>query len=128
MKVAVTKITRRLSVRRGRRVRRAYVRGARLWLSLAISCSLIFGGCFRGEKGERFYGQVSAPAAQEFRWSDGGLPKVFDPARRRAAGHGRCARSLRRADRLRAGQLAPHPGGGKSLGVGRGREALDIPP
>src|SRR5215204_2549154 len=81
MKVAVTKITRRLSVRRGRRVRRAYVRGARLWLSLAISCSLIFGGCFRGEKGERFYGQVSAPAAQEFRWSDGGLPKVFDPAR-----------------------------------------------
>jgi oligopeptide transport system substrate-binding protein len=52
-----------------------------LWLSLAVSCSLVFGGCFRGEKGERFYGRVSTPPAQEFRWSDGGLPKVFDPAR-----------------------------------------------
>jgi oligopeptide transport system substrate-binding protein len=56
-------------------------RGLRVWLSLAISASLLFGGCFRGEQGERFYGRVTVPATQEFRWSDGGLPKVFDPAR-----------------------------------------------
>ncbi|HEX8116034.1 MAG TPA: peptide ABC transporter substrate-binding protein, partial [Pyrinomonadaceae bacterium] len=53
----------------------------RLWLSVVLSSALLFGGCFRGEKGERFYGKVSVPSAQEFRWSDGGLPKVFDPAR-----------------------------------------------
>ncbi|MET0621927.1 MAG: peptide ABC transporter substrate-binding protein [Pyrinomonadaceae bacterium] len=64
-----------------RRARAAYTRGARLWLSLAVTSSLVLGGCFREEKGERFYGRVSTPAAQEFRWSDGGLPKVFDPAR-----------------------------------------------
>ena len=75
MKVAVTKKTRRVGLRR------AYARGARLWLSLAVCGSLVFGGCFRDEKGERFYGRVAPPAAQEFRWSDGGLPKVFDPAR-----------------------------------------------
>jgi oligopeptide transport system substrate-binding protein len=55
--------------------------GARLWLSLAVSGSLLLGGCFREEKGERFYGKVAVPSSQEFRWSDGGLPKVFDPAR-----------------------------------------------
>lgn len=66
---------------RRRRARGAYTRGARLWLSLAVTSSLVLGGCFREEKGERFYGKVSTPAAQEFRWSDGGLPKVFDPAR-----------------------------------------------
>ncbi|HEX8354487.1 MAG TPA: ABC transporter substrate-binding protein, partial [Pyrinomonadaceae bacterium] len=81
MKVVVTKISGRAGARRGRRSRAAYTRGPRLWLSLAVSCSLVFGGCFRDEKGERFYGRVSTPAAQEFRWSDGGLPKVFDPAR-----------------------------------------------
>jgi oligopeptide transport system substrate-binding protein len=54
---------------------------ARLWLSLAVSVALLLSGCFREEKGERFYGTVSVPQTQEFRWSDGGLPKVFDPAR-----------------------------------------------
>lgn len=53
----------------------------RLWLSALLSAALVLGGCFREQKGERFYGRVSVPAAQEFRWSDGGLPKVFDPAR-----------------------------------------------
>ncbi|MCA1618858.1 MAG: peptide ABC transporter substrate-binding protein [Acidobacteria bacterium] len=43
--------------------------------------SLVSVGCFRDERGERFYGKVLTPTAQEFRWSDGGLPKVFDPAR-----------------------------------------------
>jgi oligopeptide transport system substrate-binding protein len=58
-----------------------YARGARLWLSLVASSALLLGGCFKGQEGERFYGRVVVPAAQEFRWSDGGLPKVFDPAR-----------------------------------------------
>ena len=63
----------------GRR-RRACAR-ARLWLSVALSVSLLLGGCFSEQRGERFYGRVVVPASQEFRWSDGGLPKVFDPAR-----------------------------------------------
>jgi oligopeptide transport system substrate-binding protein len=83
MRVAVTKISGRARAcshrRRGRH--RSAARAARLWLSLAVCGSLVFGGCFRREKGERFYGRVSTPSAQEFRWSDGGLPKVFDPAR-----------------------------------------------
>jgi oligopeptide transport system substrate-binding protein len=57
------------------------VRASRLWLSPAVAVSLLLGGCFSEQKGERFYGTVSVPSAQEFRWSDGGLPKVFDPAR-----------------------------------------------
>jgi len=56
-------------------------RGVRLWVSVVVSSALLLGGCFREEKGERFYGKVVVPSAQEFRWSDGGLPKVFDPAR-----------------------------------------------
>ncbi|MDT5159649.1 MAG: oligopeptide transport system substrate-binding protein [Acidobacteriota bacterium] len=56
-------------------------RAAWLSLSLAVTASLLLGGCFREETGERFYGKVSVPQTQEFRWSDGGLPKVFDPAR-----------------------------------------------
>ena len=81
MKADVSKIKRRSGSGRGRRTRAAYTRGARLWLSLAVCCSLVLGGCFRDEKGERFYGKVKTPTSQEFRWSDGGLPKVFDPAR-----------------------------------------------
>jgi oligopeptide transport system substrate-binding protein len=50
-------------------------------LSLALVASLLLSGCFKGEEGEQFYGKVTVPAAQEFRWSDGGLPRVFDPAR-----------------------------------------------
>ena len=54
---------------------------SRLAFSLVLVASLVFGGCFRREEGERFYGKVIVPSSQEFRWSDGGLPKVFDPAR-----------------------------------------------
>ena len=56
-------------------------RRARLWLSLALGLSLAGSGCFEREEGETFYGKVVVPPAQEFRWSDGGLPRVFDPAR-----------------------------------------------
>lgn len=37
-------------------------------------------GCFLRPDSSRFYGRVAVPRAQEFRWSDGGLPQVFDPA------------------------------------------------
>jgi ABC-type oligopeptide transport system substrate-binding subunit len=38
------------------------------------------GGCFSSDEGETYYGRVTVPARQEFRWSDGGLPQIFDPA------------------------------------------------
>lgn len=48
-----------------------------LVLSLFV---LSHAGCFSEEAPEPFYGRVSPPKAQEFRWSDGGLPQIFDPA------------------------------------------------
>lgn len=53
----------------------------RLCLTLSVVSALAFSGCLRQQEGEQFYGKVAVPTAQEFRWSDGGLPKVFDPAR-----------------------------------------------
>ena len=50
-------------------------------MTLTVVSALVFGGCLRQQEGEQFYGKVAVPSAQEFRWSDGGLPKVFDPAR-----------------------------------------------
>jgi ABC-type oligopeptide transport system substrate-binding subunit len=38
------------------------------------------GGCFMDTEVEPYYGQMVVPRAQELRWSDGGLPRVFDPA------------------------------------------------
>jgi len=37
-------------------------------------------GCFLDHEVEPYYGRAVTPRAQEFRWSDGGLPQVFDPA------------------------------------------------
>jgi ABC-type oligopeptide transport system substrate-binding subunit len=56
-------------------------KNARLCLTLSVVSALLFGGCLRQQEGEQFYGKVAVPSSQEFRWSDGGLPKVFDPAR-----------------------------------------------
>ena len=55
---------------------------ARRSLLLALLAPLLLAatGCFEDEKGETYYGRVTPPRAQEFRWSDGGLPRVFDPA------------------------------------------------
>lgn len=53
---------------------------ATLAVCLALSLTIASGGCFSSEEGETFYGRVSVPQRQEFRWSDGGLPQVFDPA------------------------------------------------
>jgi ABC-type oligopeptide transport system substrate-binding subunit len=52
----------------------------RLGISLLLCLALATSGCFENEEAEPFYGKVSVPRAQEFRWSDGGLPQVFDPA------------------------------------------------
>jgi oligopeptide transport system substrate-binding protein len=38
------------------------------------------GGCFLDHEVEPFYGRVIVPRAQEFRWSNGGLPQTLDPA------------------------------------------------
>jgi ABC-type oligopeptide transport system substrate-binding subunit len=56
-------------------------KNARLCLTLSVVSAMLFGGCLRQQEGEQFYGRVAVPSSQEFRWSDGGLPKVFDPAR-----------------------------------------------
>ena len=47
-----------------------------------VLLSLMFGhaGCFLVAKVEPYYGRVVVPHAQEFHWSDGGLPQTFDPA------------------------------------------------
>jgi oligopeptide transport system substrate-binding protein len=49
-------------------------------LGLLVIGLLILSGCFPENKGETYYGQVVVPKVQEFRWSNGGLPKIFDPA------------------------------------------------
>lgn len=51
-----------------------------LAVCLALALTIASGGCFSSDEGELYYGRVSVPARQEFRWSDGGLPRVFDPA------------------------------------------------
>ncbi|MBV8860060.1 MAG: peptide ABC transporter substrate-binding protein [Acidobacteria bacterium] len=85
-------------------------RGARLWVSVVVSSALLLGGCFKGEKGERFYGKVVVPSAQEFRWSDGGLPKVFDPARAAAPPDTDAVRALYEGlTEYEPGSLSPAP-------------------
>ncbi len=37
-------------------------------------------GCFSTSEPSTYYGKVASPKAQEFRWSNGGLPQTFDPA------------------------------------------------
>ncbi len=47
---------------------------------LLLLLMLSHGGCFLNQKVEPYYGQVRVPRLQEFHWSDGGLPRTFDPA------------------------------------------------
>ncbi len=47
---------------------------------VAVTLTVVSGGCFEPDDGELYYGQVRVPRQQEFRWSDGGLPQTFDPA------------------------------------------------
>ncbi|HYG08548.1 MAG TPA: peptide ABC transporter substrate-binding protein [Pyrinomonadaceae bacterium] len=53
---------------------------AALAVCLAVGLTVASGGCFSSDEGEIYYGRVSVPVRQEFRWSDGGLPRIFDPA------------------------------------------------
>ena len=41
---------------------------------------LAHSGCWLDSSVEPFYGKVVVPQAQEFNWSNGGLPRTFDPA------------------------------------------------
>ncbi len=47
---------------------------------LLLSFMLADAGCFLDEKISPYYGRIVVPRKQQFRWSDGGLPQVFDPA------------------------------------------------
>ena len=47
---------------------------------LLLGLSLTHAGCFGDETPATYYGKIIVPRAQEFRWSDGGLPQTFDPA------------------------------------------------
>src|SRR5690242_1637455 len=48
--------------------------------ALLLALCLTHSGCFSGGEPSTYYGKVVAPKAQEFRWSNGGLPQTFDPA------------------------------------------------
>jgi oligopeptide transport system substrate-binding protein len=48
--------------------------------SLLLALCLIHTGCFNTSEPSTYYGKVVPPKAQEFRWSNGGLPQTFDPA------------------------------------------------
>lgn len=69
-------MTNQRTLKRPRRRGRWFVR---LASSLVIVLALT-SGCLFNHEVEPYYGRVVAPRAQEFRWSDGGLPQVFDPA------------------------------------------------
>src|SRR5687768_9981266 len=47
--------------------------------ALFMVVCLVHTGCFN-EQPTTYYGKSVPPRAQEFRWSDGGLPRTFDPA------------------------------------------------
>jgi ABC-type oligopeptide transport system substrate-binding subunit len=47
--------------------------------ALFLVVCLVHTGCFN-EEPSIYYGKSIRPGAQEFRWSDGGLPRTFDPA------------------------------------------------
>ena len=47
---------------------------------MLLCISLTLTGCFEKSEGDPYYGNVTPPRTQEFRWSDGGLPQTFDPA------------------------------------------------
>jgi oligopeptide transport system substrate-binding protein len=48
--------------------------------SLLLSFCLVNSSCLKNKTQESYYGNVLVPHAQEFRWSDGGVPQTFDPA------------------------------------------------
>ncbi len=78
---------------------------------LVLAFALFSEGCFESENSKEFYGQVLTPGAQEFRWSDGGLPQVFDPARAAAPPDTDAVRALFEGlTEYEPGTLKPSPG------------------
>src|SRR5688500_20176874 len=69
-------MTKTVTSRRPRR--RRQLRWTRVYALSLVFC-LVFTGCFN-EEPSTYYGKIVPPRAQEFRWSDGGLPQTFDPA------------------------------------------------
>jgi oligopeptide transport system substrate-binding protein len=71
------------------RKRNRLAAGIERWrVSVAAALAAVMalsGGCFYDHDVEQFYGRAVTPRAQELRWSDGGLPQVFDPALAAAA-------------------------------------------
>ncbi|HEV2884360.1 MAG TPA: peptide ABC transporter substrate-binding protein, partial [Pyrinomonadaceae bacterium] len=57
-------------------------RSFRAWLAFLIlfALTLPHSGCFLDAQLQPYYGRVDIPGAQEFHWSDGGVPQTFDPA------------------------------------------------
>ena len=114
------------------RGRGLYARGVRLCLSLVVSSALMLGGCFREQKGERFYGQVVSGGAGVSLERRRACRRSRPGARGGPAGHGRGARALRGADDT-SRDAAPAPrspavGRAEAGGAGRStcaRRALD---
>src|SRR5687768_11187535 len=54
----------------------------RFWVASTLSLVLMLthSGCWFDNPVEPFYGKVVVPQGQEFNWSNGGLPRTFDPA------------------------------------------------
>jgi len=50
------------------------------FLPLILAACLTHSGCFATSEPSAYYGKIATPHAQEFRWSNGGLPQTFDPA------------------------------------------------
>jgi len=48
--------------------------------SFLLAVCLTHTACFNTNEPSTYYGKVVPPKAQEFRWSNGGLPQTFDPA------------------------------------------------
>src|SRR5262245_47750273 len=47
---------------------------------LLVCLSALTPACLSDDRSSLYYGRVIVPREQQFRWSDGGLPQVFDPA------------------------------------------------
>ncbi|HVQ37761.1 MAG TPA: peptide ABC transporter substrate-binding protein [Pyrinomonadaceae bacterium] len=52
----------------------------RVAFALLLTLTLSHAGCFLDAAVEPYAGRVVVPRTQEFHWSDGGLPRTFDPA------------------------------------------------
>jgi len=62
-------------------VRVVKARCIRALILFVLLGAAIGGGCLLvSNEGEIYYGRVAVPVAEDFRWSNGGLPQQFDPA------------------------------------------------